>query len=40
MEERGYRRSQLAKRKILGDNLARLHGIDPDVKAKALGVPV
>jgi hypothetical protein len=39
--ERGYPPlTELAKRKILGGNLARLHGIDPDVKAKELGAPV
>src|ERR687898_559622 len=41
VEERGYPPlTELAKRKILGGNLARLHGIDPDVKGKELGVPV
>ena len=41
VEERGYPPlTEQAKRKILGGNLARLHGIDPDVKAKELGVPV
>jgi predicted TIM-barrel fold metal-dependent hydrolase len=40
VEERGYPPlTEQAKRKILGGNLARLHGIDPDVKANELGVP-
>ena len=38
--ERGYPQlTDQAKRKILGGNLARLHGIDPEAKAKELGVP-
>ena len=37
VEERGYPPlTEQAKRKILGGNLARLHGIDPDVKAKPI----
>ena len=38
----GYGYPQLteqAKRKILGENLARLHGIDVEAKKKELGVP-
>jgi predicted TIM-barrel fold metal-dependent hydrolase len=32
--------TEQAKRKILGGNLARLHGIDADAKARELGVSV
>jgi len=32
--------TEQAKRKILGGNLARLHGFDADAKARELGVPV
>jgi len=40
VEERGYPPlTEQAKRKILGGNLARLHGIDADAKAAELGVP-
>jgi len=40
VEERGYPQlTEQAKRKILGENLARLHGIDVDAKKKELGVP-
>ena len=31
--------TEQAKRKILGGNLARLHGIDPEAKAEELGAP-
>jgi len=40
VEERGYPQlTDQAKRKILGENLARLHGIDVDAKKAELGVP-
>jgi predicted TIM-barrel fold metal-dependent hydrolase len=40
VEERGYPPlTEQAKRKILGENLARLHGIDIDAKKAELGVP-
>jgi predicted TIM-barrel fold metal-dependent hydrolase len=40
VEERGYPQlTEQAKRKILGENLARLHGIDVEAKKKELGVP-
>src|SRR5262252_3781186 len=40
VEERGYPQlTEQAKRKILGENLARLHGIDVDAKKAELGVP-
>jgi hypothetical protein len=41
VEERGYPQlTEQAKRKNLGGNLARLHGIDPAAKAQELGVPI
>ena len=40
VEERGYPQlTEQAKRKILGGNLARLHGIDVEAKKAELGVP-
>jgi uncharacterized protein len=40
VEERGYPQlTDQAKRKILGENLARLHGIDVAAKKAELGVP-
>jgi hypothetical protein len=40
VEERGYPQlTDQAKRKILGENLARLHGIDVEAKKTELGVP-
>ena len=40
VEERGYPQlTEQAKRKILGENLARLHGIDVEAKKAELGVP-
>jgi predicted TIM-barrel fold metal-dependent hydrolase len=40
VEERGYPQlTEQAKRKILGENLARLHGIDVESKKAELGVP-
>lgn len=40
VEERGYPElTDQATRKILGENLARLHGIDVDAKKAELGVP-
>ena len=40
VEERGYPPlTEQAKRKILGENLARLHGIDVEAKKAELGVP-
>ena len=40
VEERGYPQlTEQAKRKILGENLARLHGIDVEAKKQELGVP-
>ena len=40
VEERGYPQlTEQAKRKILGENLARLHGIDVEGKKAELGVP-
>ena len=40
VEERGYPQlTDQAKRKILGENLARLHGIDVEAKKAELGVP-
>lgn len=40
VEDYGYPElTDQAKRKILGGNLARLHGFDADAKAKELGVP-
>ena len=40
VEERGYPPlTDQAKRKILGENLARLHGIDVEAKKAELGVP-
>ena len=40
MEERGYPQlTEQAKRKILGENLARLNGIDVEAKKAELGVP-
>ena len=40
VEERGYPQlTEQAKRKILGENIARLHGIDVDAKKAELGVP-
>ena len=39
VEERGYPQlTEQAKRKILGENLARLHGIDVDAKKAELGI--
>ena len=41
VEERGYPQlTEQAKRKILGENLARLHGIDVEAKKAELGVPL
>ena len=38
VEERGYPQlTEQAKRKILGENLAHLHGIDVEEKRAALG---
>jgi predicted TIM-barrel fold metal-dependent hydrolase len=40
VEERGYPQlTKQAKRKILGENLARLHGIDVDAKRAQLRAP-
>jgi hypothetical protein len=40
VEERGYPQlTEQAKRKILGENLARLHGIDVESKKAELGAP-
>ncbi len=40
VEERGYPQlTEQAKRKILGENLAKLHGIDVEAKKAELGVP-
>ena len=40
VEERGYPQlTDQAKRKILGENLAKLHGIDLEAKKAELGVP-
>ena len=39
VSERGYPQlTEQAKRKILGGNLARLHGIDVEAKSKELGL--
>ena len=41
VEDYGYPPlTEQAKRKILGGNLARLHGIDLEAKAAELGAPV
>ena len=40
VEERGYPQlTDQAKRKILGENLAKLHGIDVEAKKAELGIP-
>ncbi len=39
VEDRGYPQlTEQAKRKILGENLARLHGVDIEAKKAELGV--